>query len=279
MADFQFLQNPVSKKWVVSAPNRAKRPGAPGGPECPCPFCPGQERDRPDVFRIDGRDGEPAWRVRVIANEYPFAPIHEVIIHSPDHHKNFPDLPLHQVELILQAYRNRFREHKDDGQIIIYSNHGEMGGESIPHPHSQVVAVPKEISLDMPSPEEIDAAGIDGKALETEFFALFCPKTSEWPDEVWIAPKKRGRYFSDTTDEELKDLAHILHRLPGIMTEVYGHEFPFNLYIYPGRDWYLRFMPRSKSLAGFELSTGIVVNTKDPQETVKFIRERFPDSK
>ena len=55
----------------------------------------------------------------------------------------------------------------------------------------------------------------------------------------------------------------------------HGHEFSFNFYIYPGKEWYLRLIPREKILGGFELGTGVIVNTQDPAETFNFIKEHF----
>ena len=52
---------------------------------------------------------------------------------------------------------------------------------------------------------------------------------------------------------------------------------PFNFYIYPQQDWYLRLIPRLKTLGGLEIGTGIFVNTQDPNETISFIKEHFND--
>lgn len=287
MADFTFLQNAVSKKWVIQSAKRAARPDVAKGAEPICPFCLGREKDEPEVYRIGGTvpesdlsasnpsGSDAGWLVRVIPNKFPFAPIHEIVIHSPDHHKNFSELPLSQVELIFEAYRQRFRTHKEKGQVIIFHNHGEVGGESLPHPHTQIAVVPNEVVLEIPRLEEIDSEEVAGKAVDTSYFGLFCPKTSQWSDEVWVVPKMRGRIFSEVEDEELKDLAFVVQKLVTIMTTVYGHEFPFNFYIYPAGDWYLRFIPRMKTIGGFELSTGIFVNTKDPQETIALLKEKF----
>ncbi len=110
---------------------------------------------------------------------------------------------------------------------------------------------------------------------ETKHFILFCPRSSQWPDEVWIAPKLRGRAFGEITGEEINDLALILSKLIPIFVLRHGNEFPFNFYIYPGGDWYLRIVPRLKVLGGFEIGTGIYINTQDPQETIMFIKEHF----
>jgi UDPglucose--hexose-1-phosphate uridylyltransferase len=287
MADFQFLQNPLSKKWVILSPRRAKRPDIAKGIEPVCPFCPGKETEEKDVYRFPKltSPGETlqSWKVRVINNKFPFAPIHEVIIHSPDHHKSFGELPLPQTELILQTYRNRFKLHQDKGQVYIFHNRQKAGGESLPHPHSQLAVVPNEVVLEMPrlaTPQEMEIATKDQVFKETNHFVIFCPNTSQWPDEVWIAPKERGNLFSSIKDNQISDLAFTLSRLIQIFDLRHGLEFPFNFYIYPGGDWYIRIIPRVKVLGGFEVGTGIFVNTQDPKETIAFIKEHFdnPDT-
>lgn len=267
--DFKFIENSISKKWIVSSPRRAKRPDIAKGSEPVCPFCYGNEEKEKESYRFGGKEGSPDWQIRVIPNKFPFAPIHEIVIHSPDHHKNFDELPLSQNELILKTYRQRFLEHYDKGQVYIFHNHGEAGGESLPHPHSQIVVIPDFVKLDIsPLSEPEDS-------LETEYFKIFCPKASEWPDEVWIMPKNNGDYYMKITDEEIKDLAKSLYRLIQIFDLRHGHEFPFNFYISPNKDWYLRIVPRIKTLGGFEVGTNVSVNTQEPQKTLEFIKEHF----
>lgn len=298
MADFQFLQNPISKKWVILSPRRAKRPDIAKGIEPVCPFCPDKEDIEAAVYEVKNEagspDGEASWQIRVLNNKFPFAPVHEVIIHSPEHHKSFNELPASQVELILETYRQRYNTHKDKGQVYIFHNHGEGGGESLPHPHSQLAVIPSEVKTDLPCLDDSVSVGFAPRPLslnvsedavvreemvENENFYLFCPKTSQWPDEVWVAPKKRGKIFGEITDEEIADLASVLSRLIQIMDLRHGSEFPFNFYIYPGGDWYLRLIPRVKTLGGFEVGTGIFVNTQDPKETIKFIKAHFNQPK
>lgn len=270
MSDSQFLKNPHIEEWVVLAPRRAKRPDGNHSNQALCPFCIGREQEEPDVYRVGGEAGDANWQVRVMANRFPFAPIHEVIIHSPDHHKNFDELPLEHVETIVRVYRERFRAHQDKGQVVIFNNHGEIGGESLPHPHTQLAVVPSDVKLLMSPRLEIE-----GESHETDYFQLFCPDVSQWPDETWIAPKQRHTSFAETEDEELSNLALTLQRLIQIFDVRHGHEFPFNFYIYPGKDWYLRLVPRMKTLGGFEIATNIFVNTQSPKETIGFIKTHF----
>ena len=278
MSDFQFLQNPLSKKWVILSPRRAKRPDVAKGIEPVCPFCVGKESGEKETYRVGGVLGDSNWQIRVIHNKFPFAPIHEVIIHSPDHQKNFGELPLATVELILKTYRQRYNTYVKKGQVYIFHNRQEKGGESLPHPHTQLAVVPEEIRLDIPrlaTPAEMSFAAVDQEVHATNHFVIFCPRTSQWPDEVWIAPKARGRAFGEIEDTEITDLAFVLSRLIKIFDLRHGLEFPFNFYIYPGGDWYLRIIPRVKVLGGFEVGTGIFINTQDPKETIAFIKELF----
>lgn len=269
MSDFQFLQNPLSKNWVVLAPRRAKRPDVRHEASFVCPFCPGGNGPEDEVFRIGGEPGDSNWDVRVVTNKFPFAPVHEIIVHSPDHHKNFDELPLDQVERILAAYKQRFQRHQASGLVYIFNNHGQHGGESIPHPHTQLVVIPQEVT-----PQIQELASSD-EYYETNFFRIFCPQTSQWPDEVWVAPKRTETSFADLEDAELSDLAITLQRLIQLFDLRHGHEFASNFYIYPGKNWYLRLIPRTKSLGGFEVGTGIYVNTEDPRETFRFIKSNF----
>jgi UDPglucose--hexose-1-phosphate uridylyltransferase len=305
--DFQFLQNPITKKWVVSAPRRAKRPDVSNGEEPPCPFCPAQTKKEDEIYIIPTTSKEESgglygcnsdWKVRVIYNKYPFAPVHELIIHSPNHFKSFENLSIEQIELIYKTYRQRYEELKSKGQVYIFHNRGQRAGESLPHAHTQLVVVPNSVEMQIPQldadsyvgisphPEEVSSlsdktASFSEKLLEkeemveTDHFYLFCPHTSEWPDEVWVAPKNRNRTFGEISDAEIADFSKVVQRLIQVLMIRHSNKFSFNYYIYPGKDWYLRLIPRVKRMGGFELGTGIFVNTQDPKETIAFLKAHF----
>lgn len=268
--DFKFLKDSLWNKWVILDPKRAKRPDA-GKKFVPhCPFCVGGEEADPELYRIGGNPKDSNWEIRVIHNRYPFVPIHELIIHSPDHHKNIDELPLSHVEMLFATYRQRAATHAKKGQVYLFHNRGELAGESLPHPHTQLTVVPTDIHLDIRPLLQPDA-----ETIETNFFTIFCPSTSQWPDEVWIAPKKEKSPFWDVYEEEIIDLAFVMQRLLRIMSTRHGEAFPFNYYIAPGKNWYMRLIPRSKLIGGFEVGTGIWVNTQDPKDTMQFLLTHF----
>lgn len=279
MADFEFLQNKITGKWVILAPRRAHRPGFEKEKKPACPFCPGRESDEPEVYRVGGEPGDSNWQIRVVKNKYPFAQIHEIIIHSPDHHKNFGELSISQAELIIKTYRERFRANQDKGMVYIFHNRGEAAGESLSHPHTQLVVIPKEQVADIPPLDKEEFSSTQDR-VESRSFYIFAPRTSQWPDEVWLAPRSAGEAgiahtFGQIEDSESSELADVLSRIVQIFSVRHGHEFSFNFYIYPSENWYLRLIPRVKILGGFEVGTEVFVNTQDPKETLNFIKDHF----
>ena len=274
MADFKFINIPSLENWVILAPRRAKRPDIHGRKKKNfCPFCVGHEKKDPDVYRIGGEEGDKNWAVRVVKNKFPFAPIHEVIIHTPQHIQDISDLPVEHIRLVIESFVNRFNTHLKDGTVCIFSNSGHDAGESINHSHSQLAVVPKEVPVVVPRLEEI--LDYTGEHFKIKDLKLICPPYSQWPDEVWIVPEERGKIFGEITYEEIVSLAYALKRLIRIFQVRHGDDFPYNFYIYPYRDWYLRIMPRAKIAGGFEMATGIFVNTQDPHDTMQFIQAHF----
>lgn len=305
MADYTFVKDKRGK-YSIFAPRRARRPMIGEGVPV-CPFCPGGESYQKEVHRVGGEAGDSKWKLLVIANKYPFTPHHEVLIHSRHHDKNFDELPMSQVVLILETYKERMQLYKDMGAVYIFHNHGRQAGESITHPHSQITVVPEDFMENMPllslpgvvsqkrhARFTIPLPGKLGKRLQasgmhkdtslltmtqepllTDYFTVFCPIDAQWPDEVWIAPRRRETMYSDSTSDELIDLAYSLSRVIQLLDMRHGHEFPFNFYIYPGKNWYLRIIPRVKMLGGFEIGTQIMVNTQDPDKTQAFLNEHF----
>lgn len=270
MADFQFLRDLSWNKWVILDPKRAKRPNISKKIVPHCPFCIGSEMADTEVFRLGGNPGDSNWQIRVIKNKYPFAPVHELVIHSPDHHKNIDELPEDHVENIFTVFQQRYQTHEKKGQVYIFHNRGELAGESIPHPHTQIVVIPREVTLEIRP-----LLQPDGEVQATDLFTIFCPMVSQWPDEIWIAPKRTKQKFGSVQQEEIIDMSFIMKRLISIMSIRHGEAFPFNFYIYPGKDWYMRLIPRSKLLGGFEVGTNVWVNTQDPKDTIRFIKNHF----
>jgi UDPglucose--hexose-1-phosphate uridylyltransferase len=279
----KYIPDSKTQRWVIISAQRTKRPsnveGKPAGGFV-CPFCPGNEAvTPPEVYRIGpGEKDAPGWLVRVVPNKYPITDTHEVIIHSPDEKKDIEHLDVTQVRHILTAYRDRYKFHTPSGQVIIFCNHGFHAGASLAHPHSQLVVVPKQINMDAVSLEPV--ANI---VSDTPDFVTYCPEFSQWPYEVWIAPKKTGEKFGDVDDDRLGILAGVfqkaLQRIEHVLTDPAvpfkqaNEPFVYNYYIYHGTDWFIRITPRAVHRAGFELGTGLSVNVVDPTDAAEKLRQ------
>jgi len=269
----KYVPDIKTQRWVVIAPARTTRPvdvkdstPKPLG----CPFCEGNESATPpEVYRVGpGEKDKPGWQVRVVPNLFPITDTHEVFIHSPNHEFSVHNLSIDQVTRIVSSYRDRYRAHEHDGQVIIFCNHGAHAGASLAHPHSQLVVVPKQINLDSLSREPIN------NVVETnDFFVMYCPDFSQWPYETWVSPKGQSGKFGDIEDGQIKDLADVLQRslrrIEKVFTAQKKESFVYNYYISHGDNWFIRIIPRFIHRAGFELGTGLNVNVVDPTEAAK----------
>lgn len=274
----KFVPDVKTQRWIVISTGRQKRPDTVAKPMVAGnhkvdPFEMGNEHlTPPEVFRRgSGEPDTPGWKVRVVPNLFPITDTHEVVIHSPDPVRDIEDLEHEQVRLILATYRERYQHHRKDGHVLIFCNHGKSAGASLTHPHSQIVVVPKQINLDALSREPIQNVVEDNT-----FFTVYCPDFSQWPYEVWIAPKTENTWFGDIRDDELTDLSKLLKstlcRLKSCFDDpevkAFRGEIPFsyNYYISHGENWFIRIIPRFIHRAGFELGTGLNVNVVDPKD-------------
>jgi len=285
----KFIPDVKSKRWVVIASERAVRPFERKGKGKreglvfkkgywylrTCPFCLGNEnKTPPEIYRWKNRSDNSYWSVRVVPNRYPITDCHEVIIHSPDHKKDIVDLSLSHVEILLKVYRERYRILTKDGHVLICNNTGAASGASLVHPHSQVVVIPRQITLDV-----IPLEPCRNVVEENKYFTTYCPDFSQWPYEVWIAQTaclqgihEDGCLFETITDEQIKDLARILQNILRRLTKLFP-SLSYNFYISPFPCWYLRIIPRLTERAGFELGTGLHVNFVDPVKAAQDLRK------
>ncbi|HBH60401.1 MAG TPA: hypothetical protein DDX85_01395 [Nitrospiraceae bacterium] len=185
--------------------------------------------------------------------------------------------------------------------IIIFKNHGEAAGTSLEHPHTQIVASPivppfirrrYEIATqhfdntghclycDLLYDEVQSGRRIVG---ETQYFVALHPYASRYPFETWIMPKIHSSSFGNIVDMEIGELAKLLKE---ILLKFYHalHDPDFNLIIHtsPVDDehktyylWHIQIIPRLTLAAGFELGSGIYINSAMPEETAAFMRD-FP---
>lgn len=277
----QYVPDSSMARWVIISPARNDRPTIALKPSeyHICPFCMGNEKETPpELYRVgSGEPNGPGWDVRVVPNKYPITDIHEIIIHGPSCTEDVEVSSVGQVTKIFTAYRDRYRAHEAEGQVLIFCNHGAEAGASLKHPHSQLVVIPNKIPLDAVGMEPFEHI-----IKESERFITYCPEFSQWPFEVRIAPKTAGKNFGDVTDEELPELAESIGKTLRCMGSVLKspdlrfkqvHEpFVYNYYIYHGKDWFIRIIPRSIHRAGFEMGTGLNVNVIAPEDAARQLK-------
>lgn len=293
----KYVPDISTRRWLIIAKSRLNRPKSlktkEAGPEQPqekkvCVFCPGSESANYELYRLGkGSPFEPGWKVRVVANKYPITDFHEVIIHTPDDNKDIPKMSQEEIEDLIRVYRIRFLENEKHGHVLIFCNHGPEAGASIDHPHSQLVVVPRQLELETLSIERKTNIIHEGT-----LFDVYCPDFSQWPFEVWIAPRTRNRSFGQIEDHEIPELAFVLKKSlaalvhileaqtahSGIPKIVWQKGAAYNYYIHHAQDWYLRIIPRLVHRAGLELGTGISVNVVDPADAAEILRKTFSQS-
>jgi UDPglucose--hexose-1-phosphate uridylyltransferase len=109
----------------------------------------------------------------------------------------------------------------------------------------------------------------------------FVPFAALSPFHTWIFPKRHCATFSSITEEEVKDLAF---HLKTILLKFYdGLEDPDFNYIIRSENpkecaseyfhWYISIVPRLTQTAGFELGSGMYINTSIPEESAEFLRK------
>lgn len=231
----------------------------------------------------------------------------EVLIETPAHHLDIASLPLTQVEEMIKAYRSRYIDLARDpmiNTINIFRNHGVSAGASLRHPHSQIIAcmvAPPHVTDQINYAKHSYSTWGDciycymireelrlGTRIveETPYFVVLCPYASKWPYEVRIFPKNHRSSFALISSEEEMDLAYVLRRT---LQRIRKHlnDPDYNYYIRSNTTseeqvnyyhWYLSIIPRIHYSAGFELGTGIFINTFSPEVCAEELRAvSFPD--
>ncbi len=337
----ELRRDPITNRWVVIAAERGKRPQVleedpPAKGDAVCPFCPGSEDETtPEVFAIGPPEREPngpEWGVRVIPNRYPIfqehseglrrgyglfdqingVGIHEVVVESPHHEASLADLPVTEIQHILQAYRHRLLVHRNNPNlryVLIFRNYKKQAGASMVHPHSQIIGTPitpllvkakldnchkyyldKERCLlcdliwqEINWPQRIVSA--------SEQYIILCPFASCFPFEVWLCPRAHCHDFALLSDQNLLEVAMALKEML-MRIKLTLNDPPYNFILNtapvvrprPGRPeywqtlqydfhWYIELIPRLTTIAGFEWGSNFYVNPVSPEQAAERLKQ------
>jgi len=297
-------------RWVIVAPNRGNRPSDVVGnirqKSTVDVFGEGNEGLNPDEIGRFMRNGK--WVVRWFKNKYPAVTekmgaevmpesrffnslpafgFHEVIVESPSRDVQFSQLSPSEIEDVLHVFARRIKElESKDGikYVSLFKNQGFQAGSSIVHSHTQALAVgfvPKEVQ------EKLDAsrkflrcpycAVVDEEknsarvVLENNDFIAFCPFASRFNYEVWIWPKLHASRFDELKMDSLSTI------LKSVLSTLDEKNIDYNMNIIhspKGEDLHchVEITPRIARWGGFELASGVVINTISPEDAAKFYR-------
>ncbi|TWT85652.1 galactose-1-phosphate uridylyltransferase [Posidoniimonas polymericola] len=266
-----------------------------------CPFCAGHESQTPPALaeRL-GPDGN--WTQRVVPNKYPIcgrrdsdvcAGAHEVLIESPRHIQTTSELGQEGLTGVLGVYGERLSFWRADGRFpcrMAFKNFGASAGASLAHLHSQLVALPL-----LSNQQAIEAALIaqhtapaeawrqwqeeelsDARRIVAEGPGLvaFCPTASRAAGELWLMPTEPTPFIEGTLADNADELAALLYPLLARLEEQIlpaGYNLivstaPTEGVLQDAFCWRIEVVPRVAALAGFELSSGMYINTLPPEE-------------
>ena len=301
----------ILDRWVVISSKRGKRPHelrrvAVESTEGPCFFCPGNENlTPPEIGRVVKNGG---WQLRWFENKfaaltpegqpsiktdnrfYTFASSyghHEIVVETPRHDRQLAQLPADEIQEVLHVYARRIRELESKPNIAyvnVFKNHGYLGGTSIIHSHSQIMAtafVPQEIRdklaamrrfISCPYCSIIESEKNSGRrCFVNDEFIAFAPYASRYNYEVWIFPKTHIARLEEVNFSSLADiLSKVLHKVHEgkldynmlIQYGPKGEDFHFHIEVYP----------RAAIWAGFELNSGVIINSVAPEHAARYYR-------
>jgi UDPglucose--hexose-1-phosphate uridylyltransferase len=285
----------------------------------------------PEIYRLNGEDGR--WRVRVVPNKFPALQdypqldhtaqgkvfenmtgvgAHEVVIDSPEHTRDIPDLPLDQVEAIVDTYILRLKNlmaKSAHRYVLLFKNHGKTAGASLAHSHSQIIAtpfIPNEVQARLQSSKkhykehnrcllcELIAEELRvGERIieESNGYVVVAPYASRFPFEMRISPRVHTHDFTTLSRDERQGLAQILQRTLARLKSLLNDP-PYNIILQTAPSpvsmeeqsptqisladyyhWHIEIIPRLTTMAGFEWGSGAFINPTPPEVAARYLRD------
>ena len=260
-----------------------------------------QVRVVPNKFPALAREGETTRKVERSRRSVNGVGIHDVIVETPDHALTTALLSVEQVAEVLRCFRKRFTEVSSDpriAHITIFKNHGVGAGTSLEHPHAQLIGTPvissqvrsrlyealrhydefgecifcEVLKEDLEEPVRV--------VLASDLFVAVEPFASSSPFSTYIYPRRHMASFGDINPAEIMDLALVLKTvLAKLYVGLLNPDFNYAIRTAPHENagvlyyhWYISVIPRLTRVAGFELGSGMFINTVLPEAAAEFLR-------
>ena len=219
---------------------------------------------------------------------------HEVIINGPQAVASLSELPVEQVVVAVDVWRERMRTHAASAQVQLIVNEQKEAGASLPHTHAQLYAfdfVPAAVARERERSAAY-ATRMMGQSLLGDLVAeevrlrervvaideeavLMTPYASRLPFQLTVAPRRPRARF----EEDGPTGARLLHDGLCRLARYLGGSPPLNLWVRTaprGADhfcWRIDVLPRLTHLAGLELSTGVSLNIVAPEHAAAVLRD------
>ena len=255
----------------------------------------------PNKFAALSPQGEPTRKVERSKRTINGVGFHDVIVETADHSLTTALLSDDQVTSILSIYKQRYDEISRDPritQVTIFKNYGAAAGASLEHPHSQLIASPVishqvrdrmyealrhydefgECIFCQVNEEEMEEK--TRVVMITDHFLVLEPFASSTPFTTHIFPLRHMASFGEINQQELADLGHTLRALLGkLYFGLESPDFNYTVRTAPAENagakyyhWYISVIPRLTRVAGFELGSGMFINTVLPETAAEFLR-------
>jgi len=225
---------------------------------------------------------------------------HEVLIESPDHHEHPSVARPKQLALAIRACIDRLNilsKKRYVKYVSLFRNYRSEAGASISHAHSQIIAtpiLPKLIEEELQASRrlrerkgrcalcEVVTDEMKGPRVlyENTSFAAIAPWASVYNFEFWILPKSHSPSIRYAKPSEIDELAIAMRSCLGGLSRLL-QDPPYNLsfHLAPSSmrgkhyHWHIEVYPKLGSMGGFELSTGMYINTMPPERAAEALRE------
>ena len=224
--------------------------------------------------------------------------IHDVIIESPNHAVTPAQMTGQQVTRFLKSYKQRYLAVSEDprvAHVTIFKNHIANAGA---HPHSQMIATPVVSSHIRHRLHEAlrhydefgeclfcqllheEMAETHRIVIDTEHFVALQMFAAPTPFSTHIYPKRHMASFGDITETEIKDLGEVMRvMLAKLYVGLGNPDYNYAIRTAPAESagvkyyhWYITLIPRLTNTAGFELGSGMFINTVLPEAAAEFLR-------
>ena len=280
---------PDSPGWTVRVVRNLYPALAPG------PDHGGDDRGPGDTARGGAASEGGAWAAGELFTSLPATGAHEVIVNGPQPVISLADLPVEQVVVAVEVWRERMRAHARSACVQLIVNERREAGASLPHTHAQLYAldfVPAAVARERERfgayatrtmgqnllgdlvAEEVRLreriVAIDEEAV------LLAPYASRVPFQLMLAPRSPRARFED----EGPAAAALLHDGLRRLARHLGASPPLNMWVRTaprGADhfcWRIDIFPRLTHLAGLELSTEVNLNIVAPERAAAALREQ-----